>query len=125
MKILFVYNADINLKSLVDEVAGMISKKAPPCSLCDITYSVVYQKSAWKDYLKKMPIKHEFYYRKSFLKQFQEQLKEQGIPIVFPSVFLLNNNKISLLINDIQLNNLKDVYELIDLMEEKIQIIQG
>ena len=67
--LLFVYNADTGLFSVMTDYAHKIlSPKTYPCNLCAITYGNMGMNKQWKEYINNLTIPIEFLHRDEFLK---------------------------------------------------------
>ncbi|MEO1449449.1 MAG: hypothetical protein AAFV07_07950, partial [Bacteroidota bacterium] len=67
MKLIFIYNATMNPVSLIgDFISEIMPQQEANCKLCDITFSVVFKKCIWKEYLASLPIPVEFFLKDQF-----------------------------------------------------------
>ena len=80
--LLFVYNADTGLFSVVTDYAHKIlSPKTYPCNLCAITYGNMGMNKKWKEFIANLTVPIEFLHRDEFLKRFA--LKDTQLPAAF------------------------------------------
>ena len=107
--LVFVYNADASLSSLLTEVAHkLFAPESFECSLCELTYGVVRQKKSWVNFLHTLPCQYEFYLRNRFIKKFPAYAED-----VFPCVYSRQNDeRLELLVSAEQINSLTSVEQL-------------
>jgi hypothetical protein len=73
--LLFVYNADSGkLNALLDSAHKIISPSTYSCQLCQLTYGLVNEKQAWKQFRKHLGEEVLFLHRDEFEKQFGQKL---------------------------------------------------
>ena len=112
--ILFVYNADSGLLNAVaDYILKAISPKTYGCNLCAITYSNTGMKKKWREYVKTLGASVGFLHRDEFLELYNKDVN-------LPTVFLKKGDSVTLFIDSEEINALKTVEALIDLVTEKI-----
>jgi hypothetical protein len=112
--ILFVYNADSGLLNAVaDYVHKAVSPKTYGCNLCAITYSNTGMKKKWREYVKTLGVPVEFLHRDEFLELYNKDAN-------LPAAFLKKGDSVTLFIDSEEINALKTVEELMDLVTEKI-----
>ncbi len=71
-------------------------------------------KRDWKKNIKSIDFKTEFLHKDEFNEKYD--FKEAK----FPSAYILNSNSLTLLISQKEMNNLKDLDELINLVDKKL-----
>ncbi len=114
--LLFVYNADTGLFSVMTDYAHKIlSPKTYPCNLCAITYGNMGMNKKWKEYIDNLTISIEFLHRDEFLKRYD--LKDTQLP----AAFIKKGDDIILLIDHSEINGCTSVEELMDLVTMKIK----
>lgn len=109
-KIIFIYNSQSGLNNaMIDFFHKIISPKSYECNLCALTYNNIGKKKKWIKYLKSINRKIFFLYK--------DHLKELDLPenTKLPAVF---NEKNQLLINSNQINECKNLEELINLVKQ-------
>lgn len=110
MKLIFVYNSDGTIASLVKDTAHkLVSPSTYPCNLCRITYPGVTMQEDWQKFIQSLPHEVIFLHRDEFHKQYPDQ---KAIPL--PAVFVENASGLSLLIPHAEINKAKNVGELIE-----------
>ncbi|MFC1656049.1 hypothetical protein ACFL3C_04210 [Patescibacteria group bacterium] len=116
-EIIFVYNADSNVFSMVtDYLHKKISPDTYKCNLCKITYGVTMDND-WKEYVQSLPYKVSFLHKDELLKQYPELANTE-----LPSVFIRDESGMNVIVSREELNQPKNVGELIALMKEKFKI---
>ena len=118
MKLIFVYNSSLNPRSLIkDFLSEVMPQREANCKLCDITFSLVYKKRAWKEYISSLGIDTEFYLKDRFQKKFKVASDEQ-----YPAIFIYHSNDHSLekIISAEEINATNELEELIQLIDAKI-----
>jgi hypothetical protein len=114
--LLFVYNADTGLFSVMTDYAHKIlSPKTYPCNLCAITYGNMGMNKKWKEYIDNLTISIEFLHRDEFLKRYD--LKNTQLP----AAFIKKEDNIAVLIDHSEINGCTSVEELMDLVTMKIK----
>ncbi len=110
-KLIFVYNSTLNPASLAaDFIHGIFPQQDPKCSLCNLTYSLVFQKREWKDFVETLPCTTSFMLRDMFVMKYGKEYKG-----IFPAVFIqqnLSSPKIECIITAEQINAVKSLDEL-------------
>ena len=110
MKLIFVYNSDGTVLSLVKDTAHkLVSPSTYPCNLCRITYPGVTMQEDWQKFIQSLPHEVVFLHRDEFRKQYPDQKDGQ-----LPAVFTESASGLSLLISNMEINKAKNVAELIE-----------
>ena len=116
-KLIFVYNADSSVFSQVsDAVKKVVTPSKYECNLCMITYGAVSMKDEWREFLDALPFEKEFLHRDEFQKQYPE-LKSTKLP----TIFISQNNTLSLLVSADEINIQKDIIGLKNIINGKIK----
>ena len=119
-KIIFIYNADSGrLNTILDTIHKTFSPKTYNCNLCKITFNTLDMKDDRKQFIDSLKIPIEFLHKDEFLKEYKT--KKYRFPIILSEI----DNKLQILINTQELNNLSSEKELIKLVSEKIGIKNG
>ena len=114
--LLFVYNADTGLFSVMTDYAHKIlSPKTYPCNLCAITYGNMGMNKKWKEYIDSLTIPIDFLHRDEFLEHYD--LKDTQLP----AAFIKKGDDIILLIDHSEINGCTSVEELMNLVTVKIK----
>ena len=112
MKLIFVYNLDSNVASLIKDTAHkLVSPSTYPCNLCRITYPGVTMQEEWEKFIKSMPHEVVFLHRDEFQEQYPDQKSVQ-----LPAVFRTDASALQLLISHIEINKAKNLSELIEVV---------
>ena len=115
-KLLFVYNADTGLFSVITDYAHkIISPKTYPCNLCALTYGNMGMNNKWKDFISNLKVPFGFLHRDEFVKEYASQDTQ------LPAAFLQQGESVTLLITHDEINKCTSVDELIDLVNKKIE----
>jgi hypothetical protein len=114
--LLFVYNADTGLFSVVTDYAHKIlSPKTYPCNLCAITYGNMGMNKKWKEFIAHLTVPIEFLHRDEFLKHYE--LEDTQLP----AAFIKRGESISRLITHSEINECSSVEDLMNLVTQKIE----
>lgn len=116
-KLVFIYNAD---SGLINAVKDYFHKKRSPetyqCNLCMQTFGAISMKKDWKRYVKNLDIPAEFLHKDEFEKKYTVQDAK------YPSAYLKNGSSMRLFISQDEMNAVKSLGELKDLVSEKLNI---
>ena len=113
--IIFVYNANSGPSNGVkDYFHKIIKPETYRCNLCALTFGNFRMKNSWRKFINSLKNDVKFIHRDEFRKQFN--LKD----ISFPAAFIKKGEEINLLISIDEINNVKTVPELINLVKNKI-----
>lgn len=114
MKLLFVYNANSGkLNAVLDALHKLFSPSTYPCSLCDLTYGTFSENSTWKNYRLNSSVEMEFYHKDEFISIFP------NVPIQYPSILKLEDNEISIILNNEKINSINNLEELIEILNDR------
>jgi len=113
--IVFVYNADSGLfNTLTDTAHKLFSPDTYECNLCAMTFSALGMKKEWKEFLNTLDIPLEFLHR--------DELKEKySTEVELPAIFVKSGKELNLIIEASAINECKDIEELKELVNNKIQ----
>lgn len=113
-KIIFVYNADSDFFSSVKDLAHkIIAPKNYSCNLCKITFGNFKIKEKWRDFILHLGIEVEFLHKDEFLKKYKS---EESFPAAF-----IEKERLEILIKQEEINKLKNLSELIMLVNKKLK----
>lgn len=117
MRLIFVYNANSGkVNAILDSLHKIASPETNDCSLCAITFGKFSENKTWKAFRENSEIDMEFYHRDEFMKQF----KSKWLPKYdFPVILSEENGELKLFISSEELNDLKEVSKLIDLIKKR------
>ena len=114
LQLIFIYNVKSGVvNELVDFAHKIISPETYNCNLCAISYGAFSIKKKWSTYIEALPLKSTFTYRDKFSKKGSSNLK-------FPSVFLRNDAGLEEIITASEINEIKNLDQLIDLLNRKL-----
>lgn len=117
MKVLFVYNADKGVFSLVADAAHKtFSPSTYKCSLCALTYGHVMMKKDWKDFIKGLPesIEPVFMYKNQFEKQFS------SVQASFPLIAVQEGDSARIIVSAEELGSIEKLDDLISMTKSRI-----
>lgn len=104
-QILFVYNADTGVFSLVSDFAHKIlSPQTYTCNLCKLTYGAFHMQKQWKDFLAGLTVAKRFLHKDEFQKEYP-----QAASVSLPAVFALVDGQPVELISASQINRQTDL----------------
>ena len=116
--VLFVYNADTGLFSVVTDYAHKIlSPKTYPCNLCALTYGNMGMNKKWKEFIAGLKVPIEFLHRDEFVKFHAVSDTE------LPAAFVKKGESITMLITSGEINECTSVDALIALVTTKVETI--
>jgi len=116
MKLLFVYNADAGLFSMVTDFAHKLLKSETyACNLCMLTYGSVKMKKEWKEFVESLHREVVFLHRDEFQKKYPQH-KE----VLLPAIFRESCDTLDIVVSAEQINETKTVKDLITLVSESI-----
>lgn len=114
--LLFVYNADSGvLNAAKDYVHKIVSPKTYECNLCAVTYGNFGMKNEWKNFIDSLKYSVEFIHRDEIQKY--NFLKNEKLP----AAFIKRGKTITKLISHTEINRLKTLEGLIELVKKKIK----
>lgn len=117
-KLVFIYNAESGMRNaLLDSMHKVLSPSTYNCNLCDITFGVFSEKAEWKEFRSTHPIEMEFLHRDEYEKEYASKYGHRySYPIVLGAV----SGEFQILINTEELNQLKEVGDLMELIEARV-----
>ena len=114
LELIFIYNAKSGVvNELVDVAHKIVSPETYDCNLCALSYGAFFMEKKWSTYIETLPIKSIFTFRDKFSKKGGNNLK-------FPSVFLRNDVGLEEIITATEINEIKNLDQLIDLLNQKL-----
>jgi len=112
MKLIFVYNSDGTVASLIKDTAHkLVSPETYPCNLSRLTYPLASMKGEWRKFIESLPREVIFLHRDEFRKQYPDQKNVQ-----LPAVFRADAPEPQLLISHIEINKANNLSELIEIV---------
>ncbi len=117
--LLFVYNADTGLFSVVTDYAHkVLSPKTYPCNLCAITYGSMGMNKKWKEFIANLSFPVEFLHRDEFIAHYD--FKDTQLP----AAFLKKGDNLTMLITHDEINKCTTIEELMNLITGKLGEMQ-
>ena len=115
-KIIFVYNADSGvINAIKDYFHKIFSPSTYECNLCGISWGLGGMKKDWINYVKGLPQPVEFLHRDEFESKYPNSEKN------YPSAWVYNNNGLDLLIPSEEMNQLRNLTDLITVTNKKLK----
>lgn len=106
--LVFVYNADSGLVNLLKDIGHkLLSPKTYPCSLCDLTFSVLGERKSWVRFRKTLPVPQQYLHIDEFEKVFPD-----ADAVQYPVVFTLRAGTLTQVVTREQLDNCQSLAEL-------------
>ena len=113
-----MYNADSGVISVVKDFWKKILRPSSyQCNLCLQTFSVFGMKKGWKNFIQNKDIETEFLHKD----EFEEKYKIKDAK--FPSAYIQDNSNFTLFINHDEMNKVKSLNEMENLVSEKINLL--
>jgi hypothetical protein len=113
--LLFVYNANRDLFSMVTDFAHKIlSPSTYQCHLCSLTYGKFSINEEWKSFIESLSIETTFLYKDEFSSQHKLQT-------VLPAVFISTNGKVREIISRQELERCQSLIDLKNLVTVKLK----
>ena len=114
LELIFIYNAKSGVvNELIDFAHKIVSPETYDCNLCAISYGAFSMKKKWSTYIETLPFKSTFTYKDKFSKNGYSDIK-------FPSVFIRSNEKLDEIISATEINEIKNLDQLIGLLNQKL-----
>lgn len=116
-KLVFVYNADSGLFNTLTDIGHKIfSPETYNCPLCDLTHGYFSMRKEWGSFLKEIDYELEFLHRDEFLKKYPDQSHT-----LLPVIFVKSEHIMSVLLDNIALQQCKDIEQLKINIREQLQ----
>ena len=114
LELIFIYNTKSGVvNELIDFAHKIVSPETYDCNLCAISYGAFSMKKKWSTYIETLPFKSTFTYKDKFSKNGYSNIK-------FPSVFIQSNEKLDEIISATEINEIKNLDQLIGLLNQKL-----
>lgn len=114
-KLVFVYNADSGVINLVKDFwKKTLRPSSYECNLCFQTFGAFSMKKDWKTFINNLNIETEFLHRDEFEKKYDKKDAK------YPSAYIFDEGKLTLLISDDEMNAAKSLDEMEVLVLGKI-----
>ena len=121
-KLIFVYNADSGkLNALLDSLHKMVNPASYFCKLCELTYSPVGEKKAWKAFIQKLDVETDFLHRDEFLRQYASKF---GHKFEFPVILAQTNKGLEVFLSKDEFEEINNLEVLIDKIEKRSLLYQ-
>ncbi len=115
----FVYNADSGPgNGLLDAAHKVLSPSTYACRLCELTYGMVTERSAWKRFRKNSGLPMEFLHRDEFRKKYASKF----MPVyTSPIILSLTAHAMDIFMGTEELNAIEGTDELIQEVKRRIR----
>ncbi len=126
-KLIFVYNAESGgaFTALKDTLHKTFRKSTYQCNLCAVTFGAFGMKRDWKNFVNDLDVSVEFKkkdkFKFEFLHKDEFNQKYDIKDAKFPSAYLLDNTSLDLFITQDEMNDVKSIDELKELVNKKIE----
>jgi hypothetical protein len=126
-KLVFVYNADSGgfYTGLKDTLHKTFRKSTYQCNLCQVTFGAFGMKKEWKNFVNDLDVPVEFKkkdkFKFEFLHKDEFDQKYDVKDAKFPSAYLLDKTGLELFISQDEMNAVKSIDELKDLVNQKME----
>jgi len=109
--LVFVYNANSGLgNAMIDAAHKILNPATYSCSLCQLTYGAVREKTKWKQFREGAPLPMQFLHKDQFARDWGEYgLKK----LDFPAILLNTEDELKLMVGASELNAMSSLEELI------------
>ena len=112
--LLFVYNADSGkLNALLDSAHKIVSPSTYNCQLCQLTYGLVNEKQAWKQFREQLAEEVLFLHRDEYEQQYDQKLQ-------YPFLARVENQSVEVLLSAEELAEIDDTQMLIERVNKVI-----
>lgn len=119
-RIIFVYNADSGLFNTLTDIGHKIfSPETYNCPLCDLTHGYFSMRKEWGTFLEELDHDLEFLHRDEFIKNYPD-LSHTLLPVIF----IQTDHIMTILLDNIALQQCKDIEQLKINIREKLQQYQ-
>ena len=114
-ELIFIYNAKSGLvNQFLDFSHKIVSPSTYNCNLCAISYGNFLMKKKWFNYISSLPVKSTFTYKDKVSKYGYDNIE-------LPSIIFRNDSRSGVIISNDKINNLKNIEQLIELLNEKLK----
>ena len=126
-KLIFVYNAESGgaFTALKDTLHKTFRKSTYQCNLCAVTFGAFGMKRDWKNFVNDLDVSVEFKkkdkFKFEFLHKDEFNQKYDVKDAKFPSAYLLDKTGLDLFITQDEMNDVKSIDELKELVNKKIE----
>ena len=117
-KVIFVYNADSGVVSVVKDFWKKILRPSSyQCNLCMQTFSTFGMKKDWKRFIENLEVKTEFLHKNDFEKNYNINDAK------YPSAYIQDNGSLQLFISQDEMNKVKSLEEMENLVSKKVTLL--
>ena len=126
-KLIFVYNAESGgtFTALKDTLHKTFRKSTYECNLCAVTFGAFGMKKEWKNFVNDLDIPVEFRKKDKFKFEFlhKDEFNQEYnvVDAKFPSAYVLDKSGLNLFISQDEMNAVKSIDELKNLVDSKLK----
>jgi hypothetical protein len=128
VKLVFVYNADSGaMNAFKDFFHKAFRKSTYQCNLCAVSFGAFGMKKEWKEFVNDLELPVEFLRKDQFQfdflhkDEFHDKYHSEDFHDKFPSAYLEVDSELKLFISQEEMNAVKDLTELKDLVSRRIK----
>ena len=126
-KLVFIYNADSGAVNAVKDWWHKLLKPSTySCNLCVQTFGAFGMKKDWKKFINDLDVPVEFIKKDKFSFEIlhRDEFKEKyDMPDAkFPSAYINSNSQLKLFISREEMNSVKSLNELMELVNQKLKV---
>ncbi len=119
-KVVFVYNANSGVKNIIlDSVHKLVSPQTYKCNLCAITHGLFSAKKEWKSFVDEHKDQLVFLHKDEFENLYKSKFHQYKLS--YPIVLLMQQDFTEILITPQELNKLKTLPQLINLLTKRLK----
>ncbi len=129
-KLVFIYNADSGgfITGVKDTFQKTFKKSTYECNLCAVTFGAFGMKKDWKNFVDDLDTPVEFMKRDKFKFEFLHKDEFEDKYVIenakFPSAYVETDNGLELFISQDEMNAVKSIDNLKDLVNKKLKEFQ-
>ena len=114
--LIWIFNADSGaINSMKDFFKKIVKPNEYECNLCSVTFGALGMDREWKQYVSELPIDSNFLHRDEFEDLYDVKNAK------YPSTYLRQNSEMRLFISHEEMNSMKSVEELENLVDKKLK----
>lgn len=116
--LLFVYNANSGKRNaVIDSFHKLFHPETYDCKLCALTYGLLGEKQAWKQFRKRNAHQMEFLHKDEFMHRYKSKF---GHKFAFPIILIEGRTGFEVVVSKEELSALETLEGLILLLEERL-----
>ncbi|MGD2116886.1 MAG: hypothetical protein PVG66_00875 [Chromatiales bacterium] len=113
--LVFVYNADSGrINAWLDTAHKILSPSTYDCRLCQLTYGLVQEKTAWKQFRQQYPGQIRFLHKDEFEQQYGQKMS-------YPVVLRDDDGALQVLLSREDFSRIDNLQQLIDQLDTRLK----